>query len=253
MKIHVITLFPGMFQGPFDDSIIGRAVKRDLIEINVVDLRQFGVGRHKITDDIPYGGGAGMVMKPEPIVEAVESVTGAAAEAGPAWNRRVILTSARGRLFNHQVALELSKFDELIVICGHYEGVDERISQLVVDDEISIGDYVLTGGELAAMVIVDATARMLPGVVGSAESLEEESYSSGLLEYPHYTRPAVYRGLNIPEILLSGHHAEIARWRREQSILTTARRRPDLLGRAKLSEAELRLVQRLLESSEEET
>ena len=189
MRIHVITLFPGMFKGPFEESIIGRASDRGLVEVNVVDLREFGVGRHKLTDDTVYGGGAGMLMKPEPIVSAVESLTLNPDKKSDrdAW---VVLTSARGRLFNQQIAAELCRHSELIVICGRYEGVDERVSQLVVDDEISIGDYVLTGGEIAAMSIVDATLRLLPGVVGSARSLDDDSHSNDLLEYPQYTRPA---------------------------------------------------------------
>lgn len=251
MKIHVITLFPGMFSGPFKESIIGRAVDRGLAEVNIVDLREFGVGRHKLADDITYGGGAGMVMKPEPIVDAVESLT-PDADRESALDAHVVLTSARGRLFNQQIAEELSGHAELIIICGRYEGVDERVSQLVVDDEISVGDYVLTGGEIAAMAIVDATVRLLPGVVGSARSLDDESYSNGLLEYPQYTRPAVYRDIQVPAVLLSGHHAEIARWRREQSILTTARRRPDLLHRARPSESEQAIAEQVSESSEEE-
>ena len=251
MRIHVITLFPGMFKGPFEESIIGRASDRGLVEVNVVDLREFGVGRHKLTDDTVYGGGAGMLMKPEPIVSAVESLTLNPDKKSDrdAW---VVLTSARGRLFNQQIAAELCRHSELIVICGRYEGVDERVSQLVVDDEISIGDYVLTGGEIAAMSIVDATVRLLPGVVGSARSLDDDSHSNDLLEYPHYTRPAVYRDIEVPSVLLSGHHAEIARWRREQSILTTARRRPDLLCRANLSDSERAIAEQAFESSGED-
>jgi tRNA (guanine37-N1)-methyltransferase len=251
MKIHVITLFPGMFRGPFEESIIGRASDRGLVEVNIVDLREFGVGKHKLTDDIVYGGGAGMLLKPEPLVSAVESITLHSDEESPrpAW---VVLTSARGRLFNQQIAAELCSHSELIVICGRYEGVDERVSQFVVDDEISIGDYVLTGGEIAATAIVDATVRLLPGVVGSAKSLDDESHSRELLEQPQYTRPAVYRDVEVPSVLLSGHHAEIARWRREQSILTTARRRPDLLARANLSDSERAIAEEAFESPGEE-
>ena len=251
MKIHVVTLFPGMFRGPFEESIIGRASDRGLVEVNIVDLREFGVGRHKLTDDIVYGGGAGMLMKPEPIVSAVESITLRSDKewSGHAW---VVLTSARGRLFNHRIAAELCGHSELIVICGRYEGIDERVSQLVVDDEISIGDYVLTGGEIAAMSIVDATVRLLPGVVGSARSLDDESHSRELLEHPQYTRPAVYRDMEVPSVLLSGHHAEIARWRREQSILTTARRRPDLLARANLDDSERAIAEEAFESEGED-
>lgn len=251
MKIHVITLFPGMFRGPFEESIIGRASGRGLVEVNIVDLREFGVGRHKLTDDIVYGGGVGMLMKPEPIVSAVESLS-LGSEEETSRDARVVLTSARGRPFDHRIAAELCSHSELVVICGRYEGVDERVSQLVVDDEISIGDYVLTGGEIAAMVIVDATVRLLPGVVGSAKSLDEESYTSGLLEHPQYTRPAAYREMEVPKVLLSGHHAEIARWRREQSILTTARRRPELLARAKLDESERAIAEQALEAPGED-
>ena len=251
MKIHVITLFPGMFRGPFDESIIGRASDRGLVEVNIVDLREFGIGKHKLTDDIVYGGGAGMLMKPEPIVSAVESITlhSGRESARSAW---VVLTSARGRLFNQRVAAELCDRSELIVICGRYEGVDERVSQMVVDEEISVGDYVLTGGEIAAMSIVDATVRLLPGVVGSSRSLDEESHSRELLEHPQYTRPAVYRDLEVPNVLLSGHHEEIARWRREQSILTTAHRRPDLLAVANLNNRERAIAEEAIESPGED-
>ena len=211
MRIDIVTLFPEMFQGPFQGSIIGRATERGLVSIFVHDLRQWGQGRHKVVDDYPFGGGSGMVMKPEPFFEAVETIRGDSDDAAA----EVILLTPQGRVFNQEIAAELSSFEHLILVCGHYEGVDERVREHLATDEISIGDYVLTGGELAAMVVVDATVRHLPGVLGSEDSVVDDSHASGLLEYPQYTRPQVFRGWEVPEVLLSGNHAEIARWRRE--------------------------------------
>lgn len=221
MRIDILTLFPGMFRGPFEESILKRALERGLLEIQVHNLRDFAAGRHKVVDDYPFGGGPGMVMKPEPIFAAVEAVR--------RENSRVILLSPQGRLFRQAIAQELSKLEHLVLLCGHYEGVDERVVDRLVDDELSIGDYVLTGGELAAMVVCDAVARLIPEVLGAEESALEESFAAGLLEYPHYTRPADFRGLRVPDVLLSGDHARIARWRREESLLRTLRRRPELL------------------------
>ena len=221
MKIDIITLFPGMFRGPLEESILGRAVERGLLDIKVHNLRDFATGRHKVVDDYTFGGGPGMVMKPAPIFPAVESLR--------REGSRVVLMSPQGRVFRQAIAEELSRQEQLVLLCGHYEGVDERVRQHLVDDELSIGDYVLTGGELAAMVVCDAVARLIPGVLGAEESAREESFTKGLLEYPHYTRPATFRGWEVPEVLLSGDHTRVARWRREQSLLRTLRRRPELL------------------------
>ncbi len=245
MRIDIFTIFPGMFRGPFEESIIKRAVERGLVEIDLHDIRDWAADRHHTVDDYPYGGGPGMVMKPEPIIAAVEGVLGV--EIGPGGVERppvpVILLTPQGRLFNQEVARELAKQDRLLFICGHYEGVDERVREHLATDELSIGDYVLTGGELAAMVIVDAVVRLLPGVL-QQESTVEESHAQGLLEYPQYTRPASFRGWTVPEVLLSGHHAQVARWRRQQAILRTLRRRPDLLGKARLTPEDLAFLER---------
>jgi tRNA (guanine37-N1)-methyltransferase len=221
LRIDILTLFPDMFRGPFDESIVGRAVGRGLLEIGIRNIRDFAEGRHQVVDDYPYGGGAGMVMKPDPIFAALESVR--------REYSRVVLMSAQGRVFRQSIAEGLSRVDHLVLLCGHYEGVDERVIEHLVDDELSIGDYVLTGGELPAMVVCDAVVRLIPGVLGAEESTGEESFSNGLLEYSHYTRPPEFRGWQVPEVLLSGNHAVIAQWRRTQSLLRTLRRRPELL------------------------
>jgi tRNA (guanine37-N1)-methyltransferase len=221
MRIDVLTLFPRMFAGPLDESIVRRARDSGQLDVRLTDIRDFAVDRHRTVDDTPYGGGPGMVMKPDPVFAAAESVRTA--------DSHLVLLSPRGRLFRQSIAVELSHLSHLILICGHYEGVDERVSLHLVDDELSIGDYILTGGELAAMVVIDAVTRLLPGVLGAHESIQEESHSSGLLEYPHYTRPAEYRGWRVPDVLLSGHHGEIQRWRQEQALERTRRQRPDLL------------------------
>src|SRR6266566_8267 len=221
MKIDVLTLFPAMFAGPLDESIIKRAREAGLLELAVHNLRDFAHDRHKTVDDRPFGGGPGMLLKPEPIFEAVEKL---------AHERtRVILVSPSGRTFNQAIARELAQVDDLLMISGHYEGFDERVREELADDELSIGDYVLTNGALPVMVIIDAVTRLLPGVLGDEESAYEESFSHGLLEYPQYTRPAAFRDMKVPEVLLSGNHAEIARWRTEQARLRTRERRPDLL------------------------
>ncbi len=237
MRIDIVTLFPEMFAGPFDASIIARAREAGVLEIALHNPRDYTHDRHHVVDDYAYGGGPGMVMKPEPLFECVDAVRAMAAQ--PA---KVVLLTPQGRLLDHAVVAGLAHEERLIVLCGHYEGVDERVREGLADDEISIGDYVLSGGEPAAIVLVDAVARHQPGVLGSEASLEEESHAQGLLEYPQYTRPPEYRGMAVPEALLSGHHAEIAKWRRQQSILRTARRRPDLLARAELTAEERRLV-----------
>jgi tRNA (guanine37-N1)-methyltransferase len=239
MRVDILTLFPEVFRGPFDASIIDRARSAGHVRIFVHNIRDYAEDRHHVVDDYPYGGGPGMVMKPEPLFRAVESVADLAPDKG-----RVVLLTPQGRLLSEAVAAELAGGERLLLVCGHYEGIDERVRENLVDDEISIGDYVLSGGELPAMVVVDALVRRLPGAIGSGLSLEEESHSQGLLEYPQYTRPAEFRGWSVPEVLVSGHHAEIARWRRRQSVLRTARRRPDLLAGARLSEEERRLATR---------
>jgi tRNA (guanine37-N1)-methyltransferase len=221
MKIDVLTLFPAMFSGPLDESIIKRARKNGLLDLNVHDLRQWTHDRHKTVDDRPFGGGPGMLMKAEPIFEAVESLRREAT--------KVILLSPSGRKFDQQIARELAEQKDLLFVTGHYEGFDERVRQALADDELSIGDYVLTNGALPAMVVIDAVTRLLPGVLGDDESSREESFSHGLLEYPQYTRPAEFRGMKAPDVLVSGNHAEIEKWRREQAALRTKEKRPDLL------------------------
>ena len=228
MRIDIFTLFPEMIKGPLSSSIMARAVAQGLVDFNIHNIRDYTHDKHHTTDDYAYGGGAGMVMKPDPVFEAVETVKSKAVDMeGTKFS--IILLTPQGRLFCQPVANELAKYDWLMLICGHYEGVDERIREHLVTDEISIGDYILTGGELAAMVVADAVVRLVPGVLGSGESLLNESHNSGLLEYPQYTRPEQYRGWKVPGVLLSGNHAEIARWRNEQALKRTAERRPDLL------------------------
>jgi tRNA (guanine37-N1)-methyltransferase len=221
MKIDVLTLFPAMFAGPLDESIVGRARRAGLLQLSIHNLRDYTHDRHKTVDDRPFGGGPGMLLKPEPIFEAVEKLSGD--------KTRVILLSPAGRSFNQAIARQLAQTDELLIITGHYEGFDERVRERLADDELSIGDYVLTNGALPAMVIIDAVTRLLPGALGDDESAHEESFSHGLLEYPQYTRPAEFCGMKVPEVLLSGNHSEIAKWRAEQSRLRTEQRRPDLL------------------------
>jgi tRNA (guanine37-N1)-methyltransferase len=228
MRIDIFTLFPQMFVGPFDNSMLKRAVTQGLVNFNIHNIRDYTHDKHHTADDYAYGGGAGMVMKPEPVFEAVETVRAKTPEMTDK-KLSVILLTPQGRLFCQKAAVELAQFDWLMLICGHYEGVDERIREHLVTAEISIGDYVLTGGELASMVVVDAVVRLLPGVLGSGASLLYESHTGGLLEYPQYTRPEVFRGWPVPEVLLSGNHKEIAEWRRQQAVQRTAERRPDLL------------------------
>lgn len=222
MRVDVISLFPGMFYGPFGESILKRAVERNILSLNVVDLRHYTHDKHRRVDERPFGGGAGMLLMPGPIFEAVEDLRGP--------ETKVILMTPQGTPFKQGLAVDLSKESHLILICGHYEGVDERVRQNLVDLEISIGDYILTNGNLSAMVVVDAVARLIPGVLDGEETLADESFNNDLLEYPHYTRPRVFRGMEVPEVLLSGNHAAIDAWRREQSVLRTKTRRPDLLS-----------------------
>jgi tRNA (guanine37-N1)-methyltransferase len=221
MKIDVLTLFPAMFAGPLDESIVMRARRAGLLDLTLHNLRDYAHDRHKTVDDRPFGGGPGMLLKPEPIFEAVERLA--------REKTRVILLSPAGRVFNQAIARELTQYEDLLIITGHYEGFDERIREQLADDELSIGDYVLTNGALPAMVVIDAVTRLLPGALGDDESAHEESFSDGLLEYPQYTRPAEFRGMRVPEVLLSGNHAEIAKWRAECSRQRTRERRPDLL------------------------
>ncbi len=220
MRFEVLTIFPDMFPGPLAHGVTGRALQNGRITLTVHDLRTYTHDRHRQVDDVPYGGGAGMVLKPEPIFEAVRARHG----TGP-----VILLSPQGKVFTQTVAHDLAAHDDLYLICGRYEGVDERVAEFLVDRELSIGDFILTGGELAAMVVIDAVSRLRTGVLGAEASPVDESFVDGLLEYPHYTRPPVYDGHAVPEILLSGHHAEIEKWRREQARQRTRRRRPDMM------------------------
>ncbi|MBK28531.1 MAG: tRNA (guanosine(37)-N1)-methyltransferase TrmD [Verrucomicrobiales bacterium] len=228
MKIDVLTIYPGMFPGPLDESIVRRARESGKLQLGIRDLRDYTHDRHRTVDDRPFGGGPGMLMKPEPLFEAVESLRGE--------NTRVVLTSPTGRPFRQEIASEMAKEEHLLLVCGSFEGFDARVSESLADDEISIGDYVLTNGALPAMVIVDAITRLLPGVLGDDESSQDESFSEGLLEYPQYTRPAEFRGMKVPEVLQSGDHEAIEQWRQEQARLRTEQRRPDLLRNKTLKE-----------------
>jgi tRNA (guanine37-N1)-methyltransferase len=239
MKFDILTLFPGMFAGPFDESIIRRARDKQLVDISLHNIRDYAVDRHQTADDAPYGGGAGMVMKVEPLAACIETVK--------AQNRAstVVMTSPQGRRFTHSVAAELALRPGLIIICGRYEGIDERVRDLYVEDAISLGDYVLSGGEIAAMAIVDAVTRLVPGVLGSDESAESDSFCDGLLEYPQYTRPPEFRGLKVPEVLLSGNHELIRTWRRRESLARTRTLRPDLLADVVLTKEDRKLLAEL--------
>jgi len=236
MRIDVFTLLPEVFPPYLNVSILARAREKGLLEVGLHNIRDYATDKHRMTDDEPYGGGGGMVMKPEPIFQAVESVLG----QPPACP--VILLTPQGRPFTQAVARELAALPRFALLCGRYEGVDERVRQHLVTDEISIGDFVLTGGELAALVVIDAVARLLPGALGDPDAPDKDSHAASLLEHPHYTRPAVFRGWEVPDVLRSGDHARIARWRREQSLLRTLQRRPDLLQRADLTEEDRRLL-----------
>lgn len=235
MKIDVVTLFPGIFRGPLDESMLRLARERGKIQIRVVDLRDYAEGRHRVADDAPYGGGGGMILKPEPLFRAVHALR----DVGS----RVILLDPRGQRFTQAIARELAKTEHLILLAGHYEGVDERVRRHLVDGELSIGDYVLTGGELPALVVIDAVVRLLPGVLGDQAAPENDSFARGLLEGPHYTRPAEFQGLKVPDVLLSGDHATIAVWRRRQALWLTYCQRPDLLVQANLTDEERTLIE----------
>jgi tRNA (guanine37-N1)-methyltransferase len=239
MNFDILTLFPAMFRGPFDESIIRRGKDKQLIDIALHNIRDYALDRHQVTDDAPYGGGAGMLMKVEPLAACIKAVKAQRPTS------TVLMTSPQGRPFTHKVAEELGKREGLIIICGRYEGVDERIRELFADDDISLGDYVLSGGEIAAMVIVDAVTRLIPGVLGSGESALTDSFGNGLLEYPQYTRPPKFMGLTVPETLLSGNHELIRKWRRRESLRKTRRLRPELLSQANLTEEDRKLLSEL--------
>ncbi|MCK4648327.1 tRNA (guanosine(37)-N1)-methyltransferase TrmD [bacterium] len=243
MKIDILTLFPNMVKGPLKESILKRAQEKRLVRINVLDIRSFTHNRHRTADDAPYGGGAGMVLKPEPIFEAVESIKKSDIRYQKS-DIRVILLTPQGERFNQGMAKRMAKEKHLIFICGHYEGIDERVKRIVTD-EISIGDYVLTGGELASLVVIDALVRLIPGVLGKEESIICDSFYSGLLDYPHYTRPEEYRKMRVPSVLLSGNHERIARWRRKEALRRTLKRRPDLLEEIKVSNEDKRLIREI--------
>jgi tRNA (guanine37-N1)-methyltransferase len=247
VKIDIVTIFPAMVKGPLAEGVVGRAAERGVLDIQVHDLRDHTTDRHRVVDDMPFGGGPGMVLKPEPLFRAVESIrsTRGVPEA-------VILTTPDGRPFTHAEAERLSGLAHIVVLCGRYEGVDDRVRQTLATDEISIGDYVLSGGELPALVIVDAVARLVPGVVGDESSVSRDTFARGTLDFPQFTRPAEFAGMAVPAVLLSGHHAEIERWRRREALMRTLDRRPDLLNGAQLDEEDRQLLQDLLEQRAKE-
>jgi len=239
MIIDILTLFPEMFAGPFDNSIIKRAREKGMLEIHLTNIRDFAHDKHRIVDDYPFGGGSGMVMKPEPVFEAVKHVKGRDEGSGS----RVILMCPQGGVFNQETAKRLAREAHLVLICGHYEGIDERVRERIVDEELSIGDFVLTGGEIPAMVVVDAISRLIPGVLGDQESYVNDSFYDGILEHPQYTRPREFEGMPVPEVLLSGNHEKIRLWRRKMSLRRTVERRPDLLKLEDLSAADRKLLE----------
>ena len=244
MKIDVLSLFPSMFDGVFGESILKKAQEKNAVELNVVNFREYSTNKHQNVDDYPYGGGAGMVLTPQPIFDAVEKLTETAKKP------RVVLLCPQGECYTQAKAEELAAEEHLIFICGHYEGYDERIREQLVTDEISIGDYVLTGGELGAMVVIDSVVRLLPDVLGNNHSAVQDSHSTGLLEHPHYTRPADFRGLTVPEVLVSGNHKKIEQWRQKESLKRTLLRRPDMLEKMELTEEQKKLVAQLKEENQ---
>ncbi|NQU04199.1 MAG: tRNA (guanosine(37)-N1)-methyltransferase TrmD [Syntrophaceae bacterium] len=239
IRFDILTLFPELFNAAFDASLLRKAIDKSLIEINLHNIRDYATGRHRVTDDIPFGGGGGMVMKVEPIAMALDDVI------SDRDNAEVILLSPQGEIFRQEIAEDLSMKKRIVLICGHYEGVDERVKDHLVDRELSIGDYVLTGGEYPAMVIIDAVSRLVPGFVGNSDSVLYDSFTTGLLEGPHYTRPREYRGWKVPEVLLSGHKKKIEEWRHASSLLRTLKRRPDLLEKAELTEEDKEIIEAL--------
>lgn len=247
MRIDILTIFPGIFKGPLNEAMIFQAQKKGLVEFHLHDLRDFTFDRHRTVDDTPFGGGPGMVMKPEPFFRAMEAIRGEGHNPD-----RVLLMTPQGRLFDQDMAWELSRCRHLVFMCGRYEGVDERVAMGLATDEVSIGDYVLGGGELPALVVIDAIVRLVPGVLGDAASVHQDSFSDGLLEGPQYTRPREYAGMAVPEVLLSGNHQEISRWRRRQALLRTWQRRPDLLEKAKLSPEDLEVLDQIRRQEGEE-
>lgn len=252
MQFDIFTLLPEVFPAYLESSILQRAAQRGLINVRVHNIRDYARDKHHTTDDTPYGGGGGMVMKPEPMFEAVESILGRfdtplGRSAAPQPVCPVILLTPQGRVFSQTVAAELSRHERIALICGRYEGVDERIRLHLVTDEISVGDYVLTGGELPALILIDAVSRLLPGALGDPDGASDDSHATGLLEYPHYTRPPEFRGQSVPDVLLSGDHAKITKWRREQSLLRTLARRPDLLDKLELSEEDRKFLLKIMD------
>jgi len=241
MHFDILTLFPEMFDSPLRESILKKALEQDLVSIAIHNIRDYATDKHRVTDDAPYGGGGGMVMKPEPIFQAVEAILG----ESPPSPIPIILLSPQGRLFAQKIAWELAAHPRILLVCGRYEGVDERVREFLINDEISIGDYVLTGGEIPAMVIVDAVSRLVPGVLGDPRAVVSDSHAQGLLEHPHYTRPSIYRGRGVPQVLLSGNHSEIALWRRREALRRTYQRRPDLLKEAQLAQEDLAFIELL--------
>jgi tRNA (guanine37-N1)-methyltransferase len=247
VRFDIVTIFPGMFGAPLAQGVVARAIERGLVRVSVHDLRDFTTDRHRVVDDVPFGGGPGMVLKPEPLFEAVDAIRRSAGDPDA-----IVLTTPQGRPFTQAEAERLSRLRHVVILCGRYEGVDDRVREHLATEELSIGDYVLSGGELPALVIVDATARLVPGVVGDAGSVVRESFSDGRLDYPHYTRPAEYRGWSVPDVLVSGHHGRIERWRRREALRRTVQRRPDLLRDADLDADERAFVRDLSEGAEYE-
>ena len=247
LEINILTIFPNMFKGPFSESILKRAQEKGLIKINIIDLRDFSTDKHKTVDDYSYGGGPGMVLKPQPIWDAVEEIK----EEKPSLPLKTIITSAQGKIFDQGMAKDLSKEKRLLIICGRYEGIDERIPQLLEAEEVSIGNFVVSGGELPSMLMVDVISRMIPGVLGKEESMVNDSFYNEYLDYPHYTRPDEFKGSKVPEVLLSGNHKEIEKWRRKKSLLRTLIRRPKIFANKKISKEDLDLLKELEKSFKE--
>ncbi|HHY37811.1 MAG TPA: tRNA (guanosine(37)-N1)-methyltransferase TrmD [Clostridia bacterium] len=252
MRVDVLTLFPEMFTGPLDSSIISKARQSGRLRINVVNIRDFAKSKHKVTDDEPYGGGPGMVMMAEPVVSAVEHVIREGAKEG-LMSPRIVMMTPQGDVLTQDMLRDFAIAEHLVIVCGHYEGIDERVKEILKPEEVSIGDYVLTGGEIPAMVLIDGVARLVPGVLGKIESTQEDSFSGGLLEGPHYTRPREFRGMSVPEVLLSGNHRLIRRWRRKEALKRTWERRPDLFAVAPLTPEDLELLEEIKREQESDS